>query len=285
MTLQGSQTLQTPGNPQPQGALHCGGNAPIAQRSATCGENCCCLGRTPPGGYNSVRDVQIQRAEGSRQRAEKGGEPNSISRHFASRFAPRCVTVSRSEGSGMRILIASSEAVPFAKTGGLADVASALSKALKQAGHEVTLILPHYPRQMAKQSGLADSAYETGITVDVPIRSDWVSGRLWETRLPDSEVRVILVDCAEYFDREGLYGSEGRDYIDNCERFVFFSRAVLQAAKTAEPPARSRSRPRLANRPRSRGVADRGTRQIALGANGCGLHDSQHGVSRLVLAF
>ncbi len=130
----------------------------------------------------------------------------------------------------MRILLASSEAVPFAKTGGLADVASALSKALKDAGHEVTLILPNYPRRMARPGGLADSVFETGAAVDVPIRSDRVPGRLLETRLPDSDVRVLLVDCPEYFDREGLYGGEGRDYIDNCERFVFFSRAVLQAA-------------------------------------------------------
>ncbi len=131
----------------------------------------------------------------------------------------------------MRILLASSEAVPYAKTGGLADVASALSKALKEAGHEVTLILPYYPRQMAKTGGLAEAIYDTGATVDVPIRSDLVTGRLWESRLPDSDVRVLFVDCAEYFDREGLYGTEGRDYIDNCERFVFFSRAALLAAK------------------------------------------------------
>jgi starch synthase len=68
--------------------------------------------------------------------------------------------------------------------------------------------------------------------VEVPIRSEVLTGRLLETRLPDSDVRVIFVDCAEYFDREGLYVSDGRDYIDNCERFVFFSRAVIAAAKT-----------------------------------------------------
>ena len=50
----------------------------------------------------------------------------------------------------MRIVVASSEAVPFSKTGGLADVASALPKALAQAGHEVTLIVPHYPQIQAK---------------------------------------------------------------------------------------------------------------------------------------
>src|SRR5690606_7349621 len=125
----------------------------------------------------------------------------------------------------MRILLASSEAVPFAKTGGLADVASALPKALLQAGHDVTLIIPHYPRQMARQGTAAVPLHETGMAVDVPMRSEMMTGRLLETRLPGSDVRVLLVDCAEYFDREGLYTSAGRDYIDNCERFVFFSRA------------------------------------------------------------
>lgn len=131
----------------------------------------------------------------------------------------------------MRILFASSEAVPYAKTGGLADVASALPKALREAGHEVTLMLPYYPRQVAKGRGAELPMTDLGKSIDVPIRSDVVTGRLLESHLPDSDVRVILVDCAEYFDREGLYVSNGRDYIDNCERFVFFSRAVLQTAK------------------------------------------------------
>jgi starch synthase len=67
--------------------------------------------------------------------------------------------------------------------------------------------------------------------VDVPIRSEVLTGRLLQTHLPGSDVPVIFVDCAEYFDREALYVSDGRDYIDNCERFVFFSRSVIQAAK------------------------------------------------------
>jgi starch synthase len=132
----------------------------------------------------------------------------------------------------MRILFASTEAVPFAKTGGLADVAAALPKELKQAGHDVTLMLPYYPRLMSRKGGPGVSLQNTGATVDVAIRSDRITGQLLETSLPGSDVRVILVDCAEYFDREGLYGADGRDYIDNCERFVFFSRSVIQAAKT-----------------------------------------------------
>ena len=51
----------------------------------------------------------------------------------------------------MKIVVASSEAIPFAKTGGLADVASALSKALADAGHEVSLFLPCYPQSIAKR--------------------------------------------------------------------------------------------------------------------------------------
>ena len=53
----------------------------------------------------------------------------------------------------MRIVMASSEAVPFSKTGGLADVASSLPKALAELGHEVILVTPYYPQELAKANG------------------------------------------------------------------------------------------------------------------------------------
>ena len=61
--------------------------------------------------------------------------------------------------------------------------------------------------------------------------AECVAGRLLKSQLPDSDVPVYLVEQPEYFDRPQLYREEGIDYRDNCERFVFFSRAVLEAIR------------------------------------------------------
>ncbi len=70
---------------------------------------------------------------------------------------------------------------------------------------------------------------DTGITLQIPVGAQTVEGRVLESRLPGSNVKVYLIDQPRYFDRDGLYGSDGNDYDDNCERFVFFNRAVLEA--------------------------------------------------------
>ncbi|HUG92496.1 MAG TPA: glycogen synthase GlgA, partial [Planctomycetaceae bacterium] len=132
----------------------------------------------------------------------------------------------------MRIVLASPEAVPYAKTGGLADVATALSKALAGAGHEVTLVLPFYPRSPAVQA--APPPLDAGRPIEIPVGGKRQPGRLLQTSLAGTGVRVVMVDQPVYFDRPGLYGENGRDYPDNCERFVFFSRAVIEAVRVLE---------------------------------------------------
>ena len=127
----------------------------------------------------------------------------------------------------MRIVLASSEAVPFAKTGGLADVASGLSLALAERGHDVTLVLPYY-RQLIPSSL---PRKPTGRFVEVSMRGELVRAGLVESRLAGSSVRVLLVDHPHYFDRPALYVQDGQDYQDNCERFCFFSRAVMETAR------------------------------------------------------
>ena len=124
----------------------------------------------------------------------------------------------------MNILYAASEAVPFAKTGGLADVGSALPKTLGRLGNTVHVALPAY-RQVF-QSGQKITDLHTEIAV--PVGDKIVKGNLLESRIPNSDVQVILIQNDHYFDREGLYNENGKDYDDNCERFVFFSRAVLE---------------------------------------------------------
>lgn len=131
----------------------------------------------------------------------------------------------------MRILFASSEAYPFSKTGGLGDVSSALCRALSQAGHDVILVTPHYPRMIAKGGARVPAISHDGIPIEIRINDSVVKGRLLESQLADSNARVFLVEQPYYFDRPGPYGDGQRDYRDNCERFVFFCRAVLETAR------------------------------------------------------
>ena len=124
----------------------------------------------------------------------------------------------------MNILYATSEAVPFAKTGGLADVSNSLPKALARLGNTVRVVLPAY--RQAFQSGQEITDLQTEIAV--PVGDKIVKGNLFESRIPNSDVQVILIQNDHYFDRESLYNENGRDYTDNCERFIFFSRAVME---------------------------------------------------------
>lgn len=127
----------------------------------------------------------------------------------------------------MNILLATSEIVPFSKTGGLADVSGALPVALSQAGADVAVITPAY--RSVKQSGYPMEA--TGVLLEIPIGSRIVEGRILRGQLPNSDVPVYFIEQDEYFDRPQLYQEAGEDYRDNCERFVFFSRAILEAVR------------------------------------------------------
>jgi len=131
----------------------------------------------------------------------------------------------------MRIVIASSEAVPFSKTGGLADVASSLAKALADAGHEVLLVTPHYPREIAKLGERAPALEPVNLTMPVTVGTRQVTARVLKTLLPGSKVVTYLIDHPDYFDRPSLYVDRLGDYRDNCERYAFFSRSVLQLAE------------------------------------------------------
>ncbi|MEM8681205.1 MAG: glycogen/starch synthase, partial [Planctomycetota bacterium] len=129
----------------------------------------------------------------------------------------------------LKALMATSEVTPLAKTGGLADVCGALPGALRQLGHEVTLIMPAY--RCALRSCLAQP---TGISCEIPVGGKLVPAEYLTATLPNSDVPVILVKQDQYFDRDGLYGDGQVDFRDNCERFVFFSRAVLEAIRVLD---------------------------------------------------
>lgn len=127
----------------------------------------------------------------------------------------------------MNILLATTEAVPFVKTGGLGDVCGSLPVELARLGHACTLIMPAF-RQI-HDAGVP--VEPTGIHFDIPIGGKTVEGSFLRSKLPNSEVTVYFVKQDMYYDRTELYGASGEDYRDNCERFVFFSRAVLEAIR------------------------------------------------------
>src|SRR5262245_51720758 len=138
----------------------------------------------------------------------------------------------------LRCLYAASEVAGFAKTGGLADVAGSLPRALAQRGHDCAVILPLYRSVRAAGPPLEP----TGLTFAVPFGDRLSTGALWRSALPGSGVPVFLVEQAHYYERDdpargaGLYqftDADGRkrDYPDNCERFLFFQQAVLEAVR------------------------------------------------------
>lgn len=127
----------------------------------------------------------------------------------------------------MNILLASSEVVPFAKTGGLADVCGALPGEIEELGHQVTVFMPAF-RSIHQANTKIES---TDIRLEIPLGNKIVTGTLLTSKLPGTNVTVYFVDQPHFFDRDGLYGSDGQDYEDNCQRFIFFSRAVLESIR------------------------------------------------------
>ncbi|RYD80997.1 MAG: glycogen synthase, partial [Verrucomicrobiaceae bacterium] len=132
----------------------------------------------------------------------------------------------------MTILLAASEMDPLARTGGLGDVLEALPAALQDAGHEVSVVLPCY-RGLRDRPGLVVKS--TGVKIPVQIRDKQINAEILECMTP-AGVQVFLIRQDEYFDREGIYGVEGGAYDDNAERFIFFSKAVVELARRILPP-------------------------------------------------
>lgn len=130
----------------------------------------------------------------------------------------------------MRVVMASSEAAPLAKTGGLADVAGALPVALRSLGVDASLVVPAYPGAIERAA-----ARSTGGRVDVRLSGRRVDAEVWEGALGDG-TPVYLLHHPEYFERETLYGPGESAYGDNAERFAFFSRAVLALLDQIGPP-------------------------------------------------
>ncbi len=125
----------------------------------------------------------------------------------------------------LKVVYVASEAVPFAKTGGLADVAGTLPLALSRLGLNVALFIPLY---RSVQTAVAKPE-DTGIEVTLPVGLRNVSAKLYRTST--NGVPVYFIKRDEFYDRTFIYGTPEEDYFDNLERFAFFSRAVVEACK------------------------------------------------------
>ncbi|HEV3142529.1 MAG TPA: glycogen synthase GlgA [Gemmataceae bacterium] len=146
-----------------------------------------------------------------------------------------------SQSPSFRVLLASSEAVPFAKTGGLADVAGSLPRALEQRGLSPAVILPLYRSARTGRTAVAPTDHY----LQVPLGGRIIPARLWRSTLPDSRVPVWLIEQNDFFDRDdpgrqrGLYqfvdeSGQKRDYPDNGQRFAFFCKAVLETCRSLD---------------------------------------------------
>ncbi|HUK81127.1 MAG TPA: glycogen synthase [Verrucomicrobiae bacterium] len=166
----------------------------------------------------------------------------------------------------MKILFAASEMTPFAKTGGLGDVVGALPIELAELGHEVICCVPYYrsvrefvegrqshstevegagrqtaatesgghTRQRSRGQGDKPPLQPTGVTFKIPLGGQTVTGEVMESNLRDN-LRVVFVRRDEFFDRSELYHTGVRDYEDNAERFLFFSKAVAELSAQLRP--------------------------------------------------
>lgn len=125
----------------------------------------------------------------------------------------------------MKVLIASPEVFPFIKTGGMADVTGSLPKALKKLNIDVRVILP-------KHKGIDEQRFPMRYgnhKISCPISQSYVDGEIVESEYDG--ISTYLVENNDYYYRDYLYSTPDGDYLDNAERFIYFSRAILEAVK------------------------------------------------------
>lgn len=126
----------------------------------------------------------------------------------------------------MNIVWATSEAAPYAKTGGLADVSYSLPYALAENGHNVSVIMPYYPQVMGEKCEDTECVCEL---LGVPLgegNEEWA--RIRQHKI-NKNLSFYFIEHNQFFDRPKLYDWDGHEYTDNAQRFIFLSRAIMQA--------------------------------------------------------
>lgn len=122
----------------------------------------------------------------------------------------------------MKVIMASSEIVPFASTGGLGDVCAALPKELVRQGVHTIRMMPLYGQIYRHAYNLEPC----DIKLQVPLGDTVYEGSVWKQRFED--VTTYFIHNAEFFDRDGIYGEGDHGYPDSFERFLFFQKAVVR---------------------------------------------------------
>ncbi len=130
----------------------------------------------------------------------------------------------------MKIVHAGSELFPYIKTGGLADAVGALTAALSDNGHEVSVFVPGYRAVLEHRD--AAGATRT-MRLKIELADQFLSG---DVRMfsPRPNLKVYLICREEFFDRQGPYGNGERDYEDNADRFIFFCKGVVEALRLGD---------------------------------------------------
>jgi starch synthase len=126
----------------------------------------------------------------------------------------------------MRILLASSEVSPWSKSGGLGDMVGALAKFLGRAGHEVVVVTPLYRGIEERLPGLRPFDWK----LDLPLGEQRFQAKVRVHERAGSPT-IYFIDHPGFYDRPELYQEGGADYADNAERFIFFSKAVVNLAR------------------------------------------------------
>jgi starch synthase len=126
----------------------------------------------------------------------------------------------------MNILLASSEALPYSKTGGLADMVGALAKFLARAGHDVRLVTPLYRGLRVQFPDIQPVDW----VLDLPLGPNRVQGKVW-SRPMDERLMAYFIEQPHFFERSDYYQERGVDYADNAERFIFFAKAIVHLAR------------------------------------------------------
>ena len=127
----------------------------------------------------------------------------------------------------MKIVQVASELYPYLKTGGLADAVGALTTALADDGHEVAVFLPGYRRALEHQDALGA---ERSLRLKIEMGDQFLSGDV-RVFSPRKNLRVYFICREEFYDRSAPYGNGERDYEDNADRFIFFSKAVVETLR------------------------------------------------------
>ncbi|MFH1830728.1 MAG: glycogen synthase GlgA [Pseudomonadota bacterium] len=133
----------------------------------------------------------------------------------------------------MKIVMIASEAVPFAKTGGLADIVGTLPVALAEAGEDVSIIIPFYGKKIDKKKfGIK---LLSNVTAQVEVGKEKIKGEVLYCEMP-SGIKVYFISQPTYFNRDELYQTTAGDYPDNAARFIFFARAAIELINALGTP-------------------------------------------------